>query len=97
MLAGGRVALLAAAVFMTANVPAPVLAHPTDVAYASRGECEAAFAAASKEDRDFLVGIGVHENNGDFQKGIHDLFECEYVEEAGAWYIVYIGPAGGPG
>lgn len=73
------------------------VAHPTDVPYATRGECEVAYAEANKTDRDFLVSKGVFDNNGQFQMGVRDLFECQYNEEAQAWYIVYIGPAGRPG
>jgi hypothetical protein len=88
---------LAVAAAATTAIPAPVTAHPTDIPYATRGECEAAYAAASKEDRNSLVSNGVFDNNGQFQMGVRDLFECEYNEEEQAWYIVYIGPPGGPG
>jgi pyruvate-formate lyase len=91
-----RLALAVAAVATTAT-PLPVAAHPTDIPFATRGECEAAYAAASKDDRDALVSAGIFKNTGQFQKGVRDLFQCEYIEEEQAWYIVYIGPPGGPG
>jgi hypothetical protein len=89
--------VLAIAATAVAGTPAPVAAHPTDIPYATRGECEVAYAEANKQDRDFLVSKGVFDNNGQFQMGVRDLFECEYNEQEQAWYIVYIGPPGGPG
>ena len=67
---------------------AAALAHPTDVAYATRGECESAYAAASKLDRGRLVELGFFESPGAAQRTFRDRFRCEYDEDAEAWFIV---------
>ncbi len=72
-------------------------AHPTDIPYPTRGACEVAYEQASKDDRDFLVEIGVFDTIGAAQSTFKDLFQCQYDPEQDAWFIVYIGPPGGPG
>lgn len=73
------------------------IAHPTGIPYASRGACEVAFEQASKDDRDMLVALGIFDTKGAAQRTFNDLFQCQYDAEQGAWFIVYIGPPGGPG
>jgi hypothetical protein len=64
-------------------------AHPTDVPYQTRGQCEAAFAESSKLDRERLVKVlGVFDTYGAAQRTFRDRFACEYDEEEGVWYIV---------
>ncbi|HZC37311.1 MAG TPA: hypothetical protein VE221_01405 [Sphingomicrobium sp.] len=87
-----KLILLVAGTSLTTSGAA--FAHPTDIPFPTRGACEAAYAAASKDDRDFLVSHGVFDNNGQFQMGVRDLFRCEYNEEEQAWYIVQIGTPG---
>lgn len=67
---------------------AAAVAHPTDVAYDSRGECEAAYAESSKEDRERLVANGIFPTIGAAQSTFRDRFVCEYDEDAKAWFIV---------
>jgi hypothetical protein len=66
-------------------------AHPTDVAYETRGECERAYAEANKLDRERLVALGIFETNGAAQRTFRELFACEYDEDDDLWYIVFIG------
>ena len=82
--------LIAALALATAAVAAPAAAHPTGIPYASRGECQTAFAHYSKLDRiriSELFGV----SPGAAQSPIHDLYACEYDGEEDAWFIVYIG------
>ena len=66
-----------------------VLAHPTDIAFETRGECEAAYAESSKLDRERLVDeLGFFETYGAAQRTFKERFSCEYSEEDDAWYIV---------
>ena len=67
---------------------AGAIAHPTDEAYASRGECESAYAKASKLDRERLVEVGIFPTPGAAQRTFRDRFVCEYDEDAEAWFIV---------
>ena len=64
------------------------MAHPTDVAYASRGECERASADSAKRDRERLVEAGIFPTIGAAQSTFHEDWRCEYDEEVGAWFIV---------
>ena len=73
------------------------VAHPTNVPYATRGECEVAYETSSKLDRERLVNLGIFDTIGAAQSTFRDLFQCEYNPDEDAWYIVYIGPQGGPG
>lgn len=68
-----------------------VSAHPTDVPYDTRGECEAAYAEASKFDRERLVAQGVFDTRGEAQRTFNEIFRCEYDEDEDAWYIVLVG------
>lgn len=72
-------------------------AHPTGIAYPTRGACEVAYEQASKNDRDMLVALGIFDTIGAAQSTFNDLFQCQYDPEQDAWFIVYIGPPGGPG
>jgi hypothetical protein len=74
-----------------ALVPAAALAHPTDIAFGTRGECEAAYAASSKLDRERLVEMGMAPTKGAAQRTFNETFRCEYDEEEDAWYIVFLG------
>lgn len=71
-----------------AAMAAAVVAHPTDTPYETRGECEAAYAESSKDDRERLVALGIFETRGAAQRTFRDRFRCEYDEDAGAWFIV---------
>ena len=72
-----------------AGTGAALMAHPTDVPYDTRGECEAAFAESSMFDRERLVDdLGVFETYGAAQRTFRDRFECTYDEEADAWFII---------
>lgn len=84
-----RKMILGAALAGLALGPA-ALAHPTGVRYESRGECEAAFAEASKEDRERLVELGVFDTRGQAQRTFNEIFACEYDETEDAWFIVFV-------
>jgi hypothetical protein len=86
--------IAAAGVVMPAG---PAIAHPTGIPYPTRGVCEVAFEQANKDDRDMLVALGIFDTIGAAQSTFKDLFECQYDPEQNAWFIVYIGPPGGPG
>jgi len=73
------------------------VAHPTDIPYPTRGACEVAYEQASKNDRDWLVAAGIFDTIGAAQSTFKDLFQCQYDPDQDAWFIVYIGPPGGPG
>ncbi|QNM82570.1 hypothetical protein H8M03_11270 [Sphingomonas sabuli] len=64
------------------------IAHPTGVAYETRGECERAAAASAKQDRERLVGAGIFPTVGAAQSTFHDDWRCEYDAEEDAWFIV---------
>lgn len=65
-----------------------VLAHDTETAYSSRGECERALATINNADRaeakPFLRELEI--TNGDINKYFHLRFSCERRD--GLWYIV---------
>ena len=64
------------------------VAHPTEIPYDNRGECEAAYAESSKADRERLVQDGNFPTIGAAQRTFRDRFVCEYDEDAEAWFIV---------
>lgn len=64
------------------------MAHPTDVPYQTRGECERASAASAKEDRERLVARGIFPTLGAAQSTFHEDWRCEYDDEQKAWFIV---------
>jgi hypothetical protein len=64
------------------------IAHPTNVPYASRGECERAAAESAKNDRERLVSLGIFPTIGAAQSTFHEDWQCEYDDEDEAWYIV---------
>jgi len=66
-------------------------AHPTDVTFSSRGECEAAFADSSKSDRERLVELGIFDTFGAAQSTFRDMFRCERDYDGDNWHIVFIG------
>lgn len=66
-------------------------AHPTNVPFDTRGECEVAYAESSKLDRERLVQMGIFPSLGAAQRTFKDMFACEYDEELDAWFIVYLG------
>ena len=74
-----------------------VSAHPTNIPFPTRGACEVAYEESSKLDRERLVDLGIFDTKGAAQRTFKDLFQCEYDPEEQAWFIVYIGPQGGPG
>lgn len=64
------------------------IAHPTDVPYATRGECERASAESAKQDRERLIALGIFPTIGAAQSTFHEDWRCEYDEEEDAWFIV---------
>lgn len=64
--------------------------QPTGIPYASRGECEDAYAHASKFDRERLTQL-FNISPGEAQKTFRDPFCCEYDVTDDAWFIVFIG------
>lgn len=66
-------------------------AHPSDVPYETRGQCEAAYAESSKIDRERLLASGRVENQGAAQRTFNETFRCEYYEDQGAWFITFLG------
>ncbi|HEX6881062.1 MAG TPA: hypothetical protein VF135_11905 [Terriglobales bacterium] len=69
-------------------------AHPTNVPFETRGECEAAYAESSKLDRERLVDqLGIFETYGAAQRTFNETFQCQYDEEEQTWFIVFIGGA----
>lgn len=64
-------------------------AHPINVPYDTRGDCEVAYANSSKLDRERLVALGVFETKGAAQSVFRDIFKCEYDEEEDAWFVVF--------
>jgi hypothetical protein len=64
------------------------IAHPTDVPYESRGECERAAAKSAKQDRERLVDLGIFPTIGAAQSTFHEDWRCEYDDEEEAWFIV---------
>lgn len=74
-----------------AMIATQAAAHPTGVAFSSRGECQSAYAHYSKSDRvrlSELLGV----SPGEIQRQIPGLYTCQYDNEEDAWFIVYIGP-----
>ncbi|MCT2557432.1 hypothetical protein N0B51_00410 [Tsuneonella sp. YG55] len=63
-------------------------AHPTNVRYETRGQCEVAFAESSKLDRERIVDLGFFPTIGAAQRTFRDTFECRYDAERDGWYIV---------
>lgn len=57
------------------------IAHPTKVAYATRGECERAAAASAKQDRERLVNLEIFLTIGAAQSTFHEDWRCEYDEK----------------
>ena len=64
------------------------MAHPTDVPYDNRGECERASAESAKLDRERLAELGIFPTIGAAQSTFHEDWRCEYDEEEDAWFIV---------
>lgn len=64
------------------------VAHPTNVAYPSRGVCERAAAESAKQDRERLVDNGIFPTIGAAQSTFHEDWRCEYDEYEDAWFIV---------
>lgn len=77
--------------FAALGCSAAAVAHPTTGSYETRGECEAAFAEASKFDRERLVELGIFDTRGEAQRTFRDLFRCEYDEDEDVWHIAFVG------
>lgn len=43
------------------------------------------------------MALGIFATIGAAQSTFNDLLQCQYDLEQDAWFIVYIGPPGGPG
>ena len=82
-----KVAVLTLVLSATVGASA-AMAHPTDVPYATRGECEQASAVSAKQDRERLVALGIFPTIGAAQSTFHEDRRCEYDEEEDAWFIV---------
>jgi len=67
-------------------IPALALAHPTDVPFESRGECETAMARANHDDGAIKVANGEFDNFGDSNRWMHASFHCERIGDV--WFIV---------
>ena len=81
--------VLAMALFLCASASGgAALAHPTDVPYATRGECERAAAKSAKEDRERLAALGIFPTIGAAQSTFHDDWRCEYDQQVRVWFIV---------
>lgn len=67
----------------------PALAHPFDLRFDSRGECEAAQAKVNHYDRDHVAGpvFGI-QNNGQAQVFFLEAFQCELESSTGLWRMV---------
>lgn len=85
---------LSAALIISA-IGSAASAHPTGIPFDTRGDCESAYAASSKLDRARLLSLGLVESQGAAQKTFNETFRCEYDEEKGAWYIIFLGFPGG--
>ena len=73
-------------------VGSAAIAHPTNVRFETRGDCEAAYAESSKLDRQRLVDqLGIFGSYGAAQRTFNETFQCQYDEEEQAWFIVFIG------
>jgi hypothetical protein len=79
------------AALLTLTVGTAVSAHPTDIPFQTRGDCESAYAASSKLDRERLLALGLVPNQGAAQKTFNETFRCEYDAEEDAWFIVFLG------
>jgi hypothetical protein len=82
---------LITATLTTVALATAAAAHPTDIPFDTRGDCEATYAKSSKLDRERLVAAGIVDNNGEAQKTFNETFRCEYDENEGAWFIVFLG------
>jgi len=64
-------------------------AHPFNLRFDMRGECEKAQALVNHYDRDNVAGPIFHiENNGEAQVFFLESFQCEYDANEGKWRIV---------
>ena len=82
-----KIAVIAIVVSATVSTGG-AMAHPTDVRYASRGDCERAAAESAKLDRERLVALGIFPTIGAAQSTFHEDWRCEYDQEEDAWFIV---------
>lgn len=82
-----KVALTTLLLGATAGLSSAI-AHPTNVPYATRGECERAAAESAKQDRERLVNAGIFPTIGAAQSTFHEDWRCEYDPEEDAWFIV---------
>lgn len=79
-----------AATLVALGLGGVALAHPVGEPFETRGECEAAFAESSKDDREALFDRGIFTSRGAAQRTFNDLFACAYDEEEEAWFIIRI-------
>ena len=77
--------------FALAGLSGAAPAHPTEIPFDTRGDCESVYAESSKLDRERLVALGAVENNGAAQKTFNETFRCEFDEEEDAWFIIFLG------
>lgn len=64
-----------------------VFAHPTTIAYDTRGECESASAQYSNDERRHRKADGTQDPD-DANRFFHETFDCEKNPNDGKWYIV---------
>ena len=64
-------------------------AHPFDLRFETRGECEREQAHVNHFDRDNVAGPVFHiDNNGEAQVFFLESFQCEVEESTGLWRMV---------
>ena len=74
---------------VTFGLSAPAVAHPLNLLFDTRGECEAKQASVNHFDRDNVAGpvFGI-DSNGEAQVFFLESFQCEYDAQLGMWRMV---------
>lgn len=81
--------LILAATAASLAFAAPVGAHPFQLRFDTRGECERAQAHVNHFDRDNVAGPVFHiDSNGEAQVFFLEAFQCEYDIDEDKWRIV---------
>jgi len=81
--------LMTCVAFVTLGLSTAAIAHPVNLLFDTRGECEAKQASVNHSDRDNVAGpvFGI-QNNGEAQVFFLESFQCEYDDQVGAWHMV---------
>ena len=63
-------------------IPTATVAHDTTTTYSNRGACEAASAAMSQDEKDWLLDIGAEffDTTGDVSSFLSRAFTCDVYE-----------------